>query len=209
MTSCVGYDRFWWSQLAYEAAWEAQKNRVADLLAGRVGQALFILEHPSVYTLGRSGSLADIRERGRIPVVVSDRGGKVTYHGPGQMVAYVIWDLRLRRHAVRQHVEMLERCVMETLADFGVSGEREVGNPGVWVAGAKIAALGVRIRQGVAYHGVAINRQPDMSHFQAIVPCGLPNREVTSLESLGVRVERAALEERFEAVFQGVFGTTT
>ncbi|MEO5334618.1 MAG: lipoyl(octanoyl) transferase LipB, partial [Magnetococcus sp. YQC-5] len=143
-----------------------------------------------------------------IPVVESDRGGKVTYHGPGQLIGYVVCDLRPNTRAVREHVFKLEETVIRALDSCGVQAEREAGTPGVWVEGAKIGALGVRIRQGVAYHGFAVNRNPDLEAFSGIVPCGLSGRPVTSLARLGIDCTRRELEQKIVSAFQDVFQVT-
>ncbi|MBF0260839.1 MAG: lipoyl(octanoyl) transferase LipB [Magnetococcales bacterium] len=191
-------------RLAYHLAWERQMARVEAIAAREAPNLFWLLEHDPIYTLGRSASPADILAT-TIPTRVTDRGGKVTYHGPGQLVGYVLRDLRPAIHAARAHVIKLEETVIRALAGLGVEARRESDNPGVWVAGEKIAALGVRIRHGVAYHGFSINRAPDLDAFAGIVPCGLAGRGVTSLEKLGSPVPRAELEARLVASFQEVF----
>ncbi len=191
-------------RLDYATAWQMQRERVARILEGRAVNLFVLLEHPPVYTLGRSGSRTEILDH-RIPVVVSDRGGKATYHGPGQSVGYVVRDLRASRYAVREHVGKLEETILRVLAACGVAAMREEGHPGVWVDGAKIAALGVRIREGVAYHGFAINRSPDLAAFRGIVPCGLADRPVTSLAALGRMVDRETLETRIIEALSEIF----
>ncbi|MBF0359062.1 MAG: lipoyl(octanoyl) transferase LipB, partial [Magnetococcales bacterium] len=186
---------------------ELQKKRVAQIVAGRAENLLLMVEHPPVYTLGRSGRDTDVLVN-TIQVIESDRGGGVTYHGPGQMVAYIVCDLRPNAKAVRAHVDRLERVVIKTLQELAVTGVVEPENPGVWVDGAKIAALGVRISRGVAYHGVSLNRRPDMAHFKGIIPCGLTGRPVTSLSELGIDISRPELEERFTSAFVDVFSAT-
>lgn len=170
---------------------------------------LLLLEHPSVYTVGRSGRQQEILPQTslqKIPVIRTDRGGKVTYHGPGQLVAYVICDLRPHALlAVRNHVTQLEETVLRTLAALGVAAHSEPKNPGVWVGKAKIAALGVKIHRGVAYHGIAINRDPDLRFFEGIIPCGLADRPVTSLANLGFNSDRISLEACFMSAFRDVF----
>ncbi|MBF0369628.1 MAG: lipoyl(octanoyl) transferase LipB [Magnetococcales bacterium] len=195
-------------RIDYEAAWEMQQKRVGEVVAGRAGHTLYLLEHSPVYTLGRSGKVEEVLDdstREKIPLVETDRGGRVTYHGPGQMIAYVVWDLRPHSRMVRKHVTRLEESILKTLSSLGITATREPDNPGVWVDRAKIAALGVRITRGVAYHGVALNRDPDLSHFDGIIPCGLQGRPVTSLAKLGVDITREELEERYLAAFREVF----
>ena len=216
MTPCVQWCRY--DLLDYETAFLLQKERVAAILQGVCDGAqpgmpvdqLLLLEHPSVYTIGRSGQRRDILPMEGasppIPVIETDRGGQVTYHGPGQLIVYVICDLR--PHAltsVRRHVFRLEETAIQTLAAFGVVAQRHAQHPGVWVDGAKIAALGVRIYRGVAYHGIALNRAPDLRLFRGIVPCGLARSAVTSLAKLGVSVDRSALETEVLHALRTVF----
>lgn len=191
-------------RLAYAQALERQRALAGQVRSAGIGNHLLLLEHPPVYTIGRSGTPAEVFEAG-IPVRMTDRGGRVTYHGPGQLVAYVIRDLGGPFRGVRAHVALLEETAIRTLAACGVHAGREAGNPGVWVDGAKIGALGVRVQGGVAYHGLALNRDPDLERFRGIVPCGLSDRRVTSLAGLGVAVSRAELETRFLAAFRQVF----
>ncbi|MBF0162694.1 MAG: lipoyl(octanoyl) transferase LipB [Magnetococcales bacterium] len=219
MTPDVQWRRY--DLLDYGAALQLQRERVAAILAGSGGEGaaavtdqLLLLEHPSVYTIGRSGRRQDVlpplADVPVVPVVESDRGGQVTYHGPGQLVVYVICDLR--PHAltsVRRHVFRLEETVIQTLALFGVMARRHLRHPGVWVGDAKIAALGVRIDRGVAYHGFALNRAPDLNLFRGIVPCGLPHHPVTSLADLGVPVDRHTLEMQVLHALRAVFDIHT
>lgn len=190
--------------LDYTTAWTMQVKRVEQILAGEAGNLFWVLEHPPVYTLGQFGKCDDIL-MDHIPVVLTDRGGKATYHGPGQLVGYVIRDLRPNRYAVRDHVDKLEATVIRALAMCKVEAVREAGNPGVWVDGAKIGALGVRIRRGVAYHGFAINRSVDLAAFRGIIPCGLSHRPVTSLAQLGIDITRADLTEKLVTAFRDIF----
>ncbi|MEO5363234.1 MAG: lipoyl(octanoyl) transferase LipB, partial [Magnetococcus sp. DMHC-8] len=211
MARCVRWCRY--DQWDYQSALTWQKERVAAILRCAVleespggcawsGQSpsahfdhvdhLLLLEHPAVYTIGRSGHRRDVLDAAwctpPVPVVETDRGGQVTCHGPGQLVVYFIRDLRPHALArVRQHVNRLEETAIRTLAALGVAARRDPSHPGVWVDNAKVAALGVRIDRGVAYHGIAINRDPDLRLFRGIVPCGLADRPVTSLAELGVR----------------------
>ncbi len=196
----------------YATALRWQKQQVEAMLQSPEKQPdrLLFLEHPSVYTVGRSGRLQDVLRRTgeglTIPILMTDRGGQVTYHGPGQLVAYLLRDLRPHAlAAVRQHVFLLEEVVICCLAQLGVSAQRDERHPGVWVGPAKIAALGVRIRQGITYHGLALNRDPALRYYAGIVPCGLPDRPVTSLAALGVAVTREALEALLLQAFCDVF----
>ncbi len=149
---------------------------------------LWLLEHPPVYTLGQAGKPEHLLRDNGIPVVRVDRGGQVTYHGPGQVVAYVLLDLRRRGLAVKQLVSLLEQAVIDLLAAHGVAGARRPGAPGVYVEGAKVAALGLRVRGGCAYHGLALNVNMDLAPFRDINPCGYAGLAVTQLGDLGVRL---------------------
>jgi lipoyl(octanoyl) transferase len=147
---------------------------------------LWLLEHPRIYTLGQAGRREHLLDAGGIPVIDTDRGGQVTYHGPGQLVAYVLMDLRRRRIGVRHLVEGLEQCIIDMLAAEGVAGERRDRAPGVYVSGKKICALGLRIRNGCSYHGLALNVDMDLEPFQGIDPCGFAGLEATQTRDLGI-----------------------
>lgn len=150
---------------------------------------VWLLEHPSVFTLGLSGHSEHVIDAGNIPVVHSDRGGQVTYHGPGQLVAYLLLDLKRRNLGVRTLVERLEQAVIDMLAELDVAGHRRASAPGVYVADAKIASLGIRVRRGCSYHGLALNVNGDLSPFRRINPCGYPGLAVTSLNDLGLGLD--------------------
>ena len=147
---------------------------------------IWLVEHPPVYTLGQAGRREHVHAPGRIPVVATDRGGQVTYHGPGQAIAYVLFDLRRRRLGVRQIVRWLEQAVIDAVREAGVAGGRRSGAPGVYVEGAKLAAVGLRVRRGCSYHGIAVNVDLDLAPFRGIDPCGYRGLEVTRLRDLGV-----------------------
>jgi lipoyl(octanoyl) transferase len=201
----------------YGEAVAAMDIRVADIGAGRAPELVWLLEHPPLYTSGTSGKAADVLDP-RLPVFASGRGGQLTYHGPGQRVAYVMLDLRRRRPDVRAYVAGLEDWIIRTLSAFNVRGERREDRIGVWVArpdkGAgfedKIAAIGVRLRRWVSLHGIAINVDPDLSHFAAIVPCGVvdPRYGVTSLANLGHAVTMAEFDLALRQSFEQLFGST-
>jgi lipoyl(octanoyl) transferase len=198
-------------QVPYPEALRIMEERVAAILDGRAPELAWLLEHPPLYTAGTSAKPSDLVQPGRFAVFQAGRGGQYTYHGPGQRVGYVMLDLNRRGRAdLRRYVQDLEQWLVRTLARFGVRGERRPGRVGIWVAGPrgaeeKIAAIGVRVRRWVTYHGVSINRDPDLSHFEGIVPCGIADRGVTSLAKLGVAVSPEELDrvliEEFEAVF--------
>jgi len=201
--------------IPYPEAIEMMEARVADIAAGRASELVWLLEHPPLYTSGTSGSMSDLLDPA-FPIFQSGRGGQITYHGPGQRVAYVILDLKRRRPDVRAYVTSLEEWIIRALAAFNVRGERREDRVGVWVARPdkgqgfedKIAAIGVRLRRWVSFHGIAINVEPDLAHFQAIVPCGVtdPRYGVTSLADLGLTATTAdvdiALRQAFEDVFE-------
>lgn len=155
----------------------------------RTPDEFWLVEHPPVFTLGLNGRREHVLDPGGIPVIAADRGGQVTYHGPGQAVLYVLMDLRRRRLGVRALVTHLEQATISLLADHGIRGESRPDAPGVYVEGAKVAALGLRVRRGASYHGIALNVDPDLSAFDRINPCGFEGLQVTSLQRLGVEMD--------------------
>ncbi|MDB5406452.1 MAG: lipoyl(octanoyl) transferase LipB [Rhodospirillales bacterium] len=198
----------------YEAAVAAMEARVAAIRAGTAPELVWLVEHPPLYTAGTSAQDADLVDPDLFPVHRSGRGGQYTYHGPGQRVAYVMLDLKRRGADVRAYVHDLEEWLIRTLALLGVTGERRDGRVGIWVArggGAedKVAALGVRIRHWVTYHGVALNVAPDLAHYRGIVPCGISQHGVTSLEALGVAFGMDTVDRALRTSFEAVFGTRT
>jgi lipoyl(octanoyl) transferase len=203
----------------YDEAVAAMEERVAAIRAGRALELVWLLEHPPLYTAGTSARPEDLLEPNRLPVYRSGRGGQYTYHGPGQRIAYVMLDLERpapgRGRDVRCHVWRLEEWMIRTLARFGVAGERRDGRIGVWVARPggredKIAAVGVRVRRWVTFHGVALNVAPDLEHYGGIVPCGIDaqtsGRGVTSFERLGVAASMAEVDDALRGTFAAVFG---
>jgi lipoyl(octanoyl) transferase len=175
----------------YAAALAAMEARVEAIRAGQAAERIWLVEHPPVYTAGTSADGADLVDPDRFPVFRTGRGGRYTYHGPGQRVGYVMLDLDRRGRDIRCFVDAMEGWLIETLARFGVSSFKAPGRVGVWTRlpdgrEAKIAAIGVRVRRWVSYHGFALNVAPDLSHFGGIVPCGLPDFPVTSLAALGI-----------------------
>jgi lipoyl(octanoyl) transferase len=209
----AGSDRIEWrvsaAAISYPEAIEQMEQRVAAIRAGTAPELIWLLQHPPLYTAGTSARDAELLEPGRFPVYRAGRGGRYTYHGPGQRVVYVMLDLARRGEDVRCYVHHLEEWGIRTLARFGVAGERREGRVGIWVRSgnheAKIAAIGVRVRRWVTYHGMAINIDPDLDHFRGIVPCGIAEHGVTSLAALGIRATmaevNAALRETFDRVF--------
>jgi lipoyl(octanoyl) transferase len=200
----------------YPEAVEAMESRVAAIRAGTAPEMVWLLEHPPLYTAGTSARAADLLQPQRFPVYPTGRGGQYTYHGPGQRVAYVMLDLKRRGPDLRRYVEDLEAWVIRTLARFNVRGERREGRIGIWVARPggredKIAAIGVRVRHWVTFHGVAINVDPALEHFSGIVPCGIDSGPdsrfgVTSLHDLGILVSMPEFDAALKASFAEVFG---
>ncbi len=203
----------------YPEAVAAMETRVDAILAGSAGELIWLLEHPALYTAGTSARPADLLLPDRFPVYPARRGGEYTYHGPGQRVAYAMLDLNRRGRDVRAYVWRLEEWVIRALASFNVTAERRPGRVGVWVvrrdrppqpdgspAEDKIAAIGVRVRRWVAFHGVAINVEPDLGHFAGIVPCGIRGHGVTSLVDLGLPATLPDLDLALQASFAEVFG---
>jgi lipoyl(octanoyl) transferase len=200
----------------YAETLAAMEARVAAIAAGQADEAIWLLEHPPLYTAGTSTNPADLLDA-RFPVHVAGRGGQYTYHGPGQRVIYAMLDLNRRGRDVRCYVRDLENWVIATLAEFGVKGEIRPGRVGVWVsrpdkaspggqtAEDKIAAIGVKIRRWVSFHGISINVEPDLSHFSGIVPCGIRDHGVTSLVDLGLPVTMHDLDLALRAQFRRVF----
>lgn len=196
--------------MPYPEAVAAMEARAAAIAEGAADEQIWLLEHPPVYTAGTSARDEDLLEA-RFPVFRTGRGGQYTYHGPGQRIGYVMLDLKRRTPDVRAFVFDLEQWLIETLASFNVKGERREGRVGIWVARGngredKIAALGVRIRRWVTFHGVALNVEPDLSHFSGIVPCGVSQHGVTSLADLGLPVTMADADAALQQAFRKVFG---
>lgn len=189
----------------YAEAVATMEARVAAIAAGEARELIWLVEHPPVYTGGTSAAPAELVDPNRFPVVQTGRGGRYTYHGPGQRVGYVMLNLGTRGRDVRCFVDALEGWVIATLADFGVAGFQAPGRVGVWVrhrgTEAKIAALGVRVRRWVTFHGFSINVAPDLSHFGGIIPCGLAEYPVTSLADLGINASLADVDAALAAHF--------
>lgn len=192
-----------WRQTAklvpYMHALEIMQARVAAIQAQRDSELVWLLEHPPLYTAGTSAKDSDLIDASTFPVYQTGRGGQFTYHGPGQRVAYVMIDLARRGKDLRAYVYALEQWVIETLALLNIKGERREGRVGIWVVTPfgeeKVAAIGVRVSKWVSYHGIAINVAPDLNHFSGIIPCGLPEFGVTSLQKLGVSISLSDLDQ--------------
>jgi lipoyl(octanoyl) transferase len=193
----------------YPEALAEMEARAAAIAEGTAGELVWLLEHPPIYTAGTSAQDGDLLDA-RFPVYRTGRGGQFTYHGPGQRVGYAMLDLKRRKPDVRAYVHDLEQWLIETLAEFNVKGERREGRVGIWVQRGlredKIAALGVRIKRWVTFHGVALNVDPDLSHFSGIVPCGVRAHGVTSLADLGGPASMADVDVALKKNFEKVFG---
>jgi lipoyl(octanoyl) transferase len=207
---------------AYDEAVARMEARAEAIAAGDAHEAVFLLEHPPLYTAGTSAQAGDLLDA-RFPVHTTGRGGQFTYHGPGQRIAYVMLDLKRRRPDVRAFVAALEAWIIASLAAFNVTGERREDRVGVWVgrpekprglngeiAEDKIAAIGIRMRRWVSFHGIAINVEPDLTHFTGIVPCGVaaPHYGVTSLADLGLIVTLPEVDMVLRREFETIFGAT-
>jgi lipoyl(octanoyl) transferase len=198
----------------YPQAVAAMEARAAAIVEGRAGELVWLLEHPALYTAGVSARESDLLDAGRFPVFKSGRGGQYTYHGPGQRVAYVMLDLTRRGRDVHAFVQALEAWIIDSLAAFNLEGQIRDGRVGVWVErkGAgwsredKIAAIGVKLRRWVSFHGVSLNVEPDLSHFAGIVPCGITEHGVTSLVDQGLPVSMDEADAALKASFQRLFG---
>ncbi|MDF1854831.1 MAG: lipoyl(octanoyl) transferase LipB [Pseudooceanicola sp.] len=203
----------------YATAVAFMEARAEAIAAGTAPECIWLLEHPPLYTAGTSAKPADLTDPDRFPVHVSKRGGQYTYHGPGQRVIYVMLDVGRRGRDVRRFVQQLEAWVIATLGEFNLRGEIRDGRVGVWIARPdkaplpdgspredKIAAIGIRLRKWVSFHGISINVEPDLSHFDGIVPCGISGHGVTSLVDLGLPVTMADLDLALQRQFVEVFG---
>jgi lipoyl(octanoyl) transferase len=204
------------SLVPYPEALAEMDARVAAIVAGEASELVWLLEHPPLYTSGTGTHAEDLAGTGRFPLFESGRGGRLTYHGPGQRVAYAMIDLRQRGPDLRRYVAALEEWIIRTLAAFGVTGERREDRVGVWVRRPakgegfedKIAAIGVRVRKWVTLHGISVNVAPDLSHYQGILACGVaePKFGVTSLKDLGVQASMAEVDAALRTNFEEVFG---
>jgi lipoyl(octanoyl) transferase len=201
----------------YPEAVAAMHARVEAILEGGAGELVWLLEHPPLYTAGVSAKPADLIDPDRFPVFETERGGQFTYHGPGQRVAYVMLDLRERGRDVRKFVQSLEAWVIGALHEFNVEGQVRQGRVGVWVERRtpglppredKIAAIGVKLRRWVSFHGISLNVEPELAHFSGIVPCGISEHGVTSLVDLGLPVSLQEADAALRLSFERVFGAT-
>ncbi|MFT6083977.1 MAG: lipoyl(octanoyl) transferase [Alphaproteobacteria bacterium] len=191
----------------YNMAVNFMEKRVAEIKNALEVETVWFLEHNSLYTAGTSANDADLIDKNRFPIYQTGRGGQYTYHGPCQLIAYIMVNINERKIGIREYIQCLEKVIIETLAFFGIIGEVHDGRVGVWVNDShngetKIAAIGVRVRRGVTYHGIAININPDLSAFTGIVPCGIREYGVTSLHKLNVKCTRSEVEAIFQQKFK-------
>ena len=200
------------AQQAYPQSLEEQEKIVGEIVSGHSPNTLILTEHPPTYTLGTSAHEHDVLSRQvdgtSIAVYPTGRGGEATYHGPGQLVCYALMNIE-REKDLHQHVHRLEELMMRTLADFQIAAERNTRGIGVWVNGLKIAAIGVRCRKWVTFHGVALNINPNLKHFSGIVPCGMRDAPVTSMHQEGIQATRQDVEERIIHHAEVLFGNTS
>ena len=205
-------------EVDYNTALEKMDNYVQKIISGEADEKIWLLEHPSLYTAGTSADKKDLVEPNRFPVFETKRGGQYTYHGPGQRVVYVMLDLNKRGKDIKKFVENLEAWIINTLAEFNVVGQSRSGRVGIWVerrdkpkningliAEEKIAAIGIRLRKWITFHGLSVNVDPDLSHFQGIIPCGIKEYGVTSLVDLGLPVSMTDLDIALAKSFSKVF----
>lgn len=194
----------------YPYAIKAMERRAKEIHDNNADELVWLLEHPPIYTAGTSAKAEDLLESCRFPVYNSGRGGQYTYHGIGQRIAYTMLDLIKRGKNIRLYIENLEEWIIRTLAAFNIHGERRKGRVGIWVTEKngtenKIAAIGVRVRHGITYHGIAINVSPNLDHFKGIIPCGIQNHGVTSMKKLGISVSMKEFDEVLKKTFYEVF----
>jgi len=214
MVNWIKTDEF----IAYPDALERMEQIVSGLISGDETEHIWLLEHPELYTAGTSANLSDLIDPDLFPVYTSQRGGQYTYHGPGQRIAYTMLDLNKRGKDVRKYVHSLEEWIIQTLAEFDIKGERRKDRVGVWVVRDdkpasssgqfledKIAAVGVRLRKWISFHGIAINVNPNLNHYKGIVPCGIQQHGVTSLADLGLKVTIEDLDKALIKSFDNVF----
>ena len=195
-------------RVGYEPAWH-EMQAFTDARTPETPDELWFLEHPPVFTLGRNSQPEHLRDTGNIPVIQVDRGGQVTYHGPGQLLVYTLLDIKRRQLGVHSLVRTLEQAVINLLSDQGIQGERRSKAPGVYVDGRKIAALGLRVRKGCSFHGLSLNVNMDLAPFSMINPCGIPGLEVTRIRDLGSSLSADECATRFQRHFEQLLDITS
>ncbi|NKB20834.1 MAG: lipoyl(octanoyl) transferase LipB [Alphaproteobacteria bacterium] len=215
----IEWKESWECPTDYAFAVAQMEKNVAAIRDAACNQQVWLVEHPPIYTAGTASRPDDLLDPNRFPVIQTGRGGQYTYHGPGQLVAYAMLDLSQRGSDIRKYVHDLEQWAIDTLFEFGIRGERREGRVGIWVdrgqdsnghvVEAKIAAVGVRVRRWVSYHGISINVEPDLDHFSGIVPCGIQEHGVTSLVDLGITATMADVAHALRTNFETVFGSET
>lgn len=193
----------------YEEAVNFMENHVNQMIDGKAGECVWFLKHAPLYTLGTGGKVGDILGHDAIPILETNRGGRSTYHGPGQRVVYLMLNLKERCPDIKRFVWSLEEWILQTLKNFHIEGFRREGRAGIWVTHprkreAKIAALGLRVRKWISFHGISINVNPNLDHYQGIVPCGLQEYGVTSFEDLGIDITMDALDSKLQETFWSV-----
>ncbi|HHZ66656.1 MAG: Octanoyltransferase [Alphaproteobacteria bacterium MarineAlpha9_Bin5] len=201
------------SLVPYKSSVEAMEQRVAAIRTGVARELVWLLEHPEIYTRGTSANEDELLRKPRFPVFETGRGGRYTYHGPGQRVIYVMLDLRRRGSDIRAYVKDLEQWLIDSLADFGLNAERRLGRVGIWIprddgCEAKIGAIGVRVRRWVSFHGVSLNVEPNLDHYSDIVPCGVLDHGVTSIADLGLKIKMSDVDFVLRQNFEKNFGAT-
>ncbi len=197
------------SPVHYPEAIQEMELRVEAIESGQAPELLWLLEHPPLYTAGTSASDDELIDAHGFPIYETGRGGRYTYHGPGQRIIYALTDLRTRNRDIRAHICRLEQWVIDVLKEFGIKGERRTGRVGIWVdhdgREEKIAAIGVRVRRWISYHGLSLNVAPNLEHFKGIIPCGLPDYGVTSMQDIGVKASQTEVDEAFKKTFSKAF----
>ena len=201
------------SLVPYKSSVEAMEQRVAAIRTGVARELVWLLEHPEIYTRGTSANEDELLRKPRFPVFETGRGGRYTYHGPGQRVIYVMLDLRRRGSDIRAYVRDLEQWLIDSLVDFGLNAERRLGRVGIWIprddgCEAKIGAIGVRVRRWVSFHGVSLNVEPNLDHYSDIVPCGVLDHGVTSIADLGLKIKMSDVDFVLRQNFEKNFGAT-
>ncbi|HIA22064.1 MAG TPA: lipoyl(octanoyl) transferase LipB [Alphaproteobacteria bacterium] len=201
------------SLVPYKSSVEAMEQRVAAIRTGVARELVWLLEHPEIYTRGTSANEDELLRKPRFPVFETGRGGRYTYHGPGQRVIYVMLDLRRRGSDIRAYVRDLEQWLIDSLADFGLNAERRLGRVGIWIprddgCEAKIGAIGVRVRRWISFHGVSLNVEPNLDHYSDIVPCGVLDHGVTSIADLGLKIKMSDVDFVLRQNFEKNFGAT-